>query len=76
MKNFEIEIIADTLANLFKWNSMDLKSDFLQSLEENEIHIPLTMVERIFEDFIKLDSLERSSPRFNYVKFISDRYTS
>ncbi len=72
----EIEIIADTLCNLFDWDSTDLKSDFINSIKQNNITLNDSIIEKIFDDFMDLDALTRCSPSFNYKQFISNRYIS
>lgn len=72
----QFEIIADTLCNLFDWDSQDLKMDFMNSLKENDVQITDQVAEKIFDDFVRLDAKTRNSPRFDYQKFISDRYIS
>lgn len=76
MNSQNIEIIADTLCNLFDWDSEDLKLDFINSLKENDIQITNQIAEKIFDDFTSLDAKTRNSPSFDYKKFISDRYIS
>ena len=76
MNSQHIEIIADTLCNLFDWDSEDLKLDFISSLKENDVQIENQVAEKIFDDFVSLDAVTRNSPRFDYQKFISDRYIS
>lgn len=76
MNNQNLEIIADTLCNIFDWDSEDLKSDFINSLKENDVQINEKTAEKIFDDFTNLDAKTRNSPSFDYQKFISDRYIS
>jgi hypothetical protein len=76
MYSQEIEIIADTLSNLFDWDSTDLKSDFINALKQNEIKLENKIAEKIFDDFMNLDALTRCSPGFNYQEFILNRYIS
>ena len=76
MHTQNIELIADTLSNIFDWDSKNLKSDFIKSLKENEIRVPFEIAEKIFDDFINLDVKTRNSPSFDYQQFISARYIS
>lgn len=71
-----IEIISDTLCNIFNWDSQNLKLDFINSLVENNIQIPLEVAEKIFDDFVKLEASVRCSPSFDYYEFILARYIS
>lgn len=50
--------------------------DFINSLKENDVQITDQAAEKIFDDFVTLDAKTRNSPRFDYQKFISDRYIS
>jgi len=76
MYSEKIEIIADTLCNIFDWDSTDLKSDFINALKQNEIKIDNEIAKKIFDDFMNLDAVIRCSPEFNYQEFISNRYIS
>jgi hypothetical protein len=76
MYSKEIEIIADTLCNIFDWDSSDLKSDFINALKQNNIQLKNEIAEKIFDDFMTLDAVTRSSPDFNYQEFISSHYIS
>lgn len=76
MYSQDIEIIADTLCNIFDWDSQDLRSDFIQALKENDLHISSELAEKIFDNFINLDVVTRSSPGFNFHEFISAHYIS
>ena len=76
MHQQEIEIIADTLSSIYDWDSLDLKSDFINAVKKNNINLSDQTIEKILNDFFDLDALTRCSPRFNYHEFILNRYIS
>jgi hypothetical protein len=70
------EAIADTLSNIFDLETDDLEADFHQVLILNDIILPQKTMNRIFEDYLSLDPLLRSSPAFDRIQFVKDRCTS
>ena len=72
----EIEIISDTLCSIYDWDSLDLKSDFMNAVKQNNINLSDKIIEKIFDNFMNLDALTRCSPEFNYQEFISNHCIS
>lgn len=75
MKTADIEIIADTLCNVFDWDSENLEKDFIECLKENEIDISREAALTLIHRYLELDTKMRSSPQFDYNKFISSHCT-
>lgn len=75
MKTADIEIIADTLSNLFDWDSENFEQDFINCLAENEIDISREAALRLFHRYLELDTKMRSSPQFDYNQFILNHCT-
>ena len=76
MDKQQVEVIADTLCNIFDWDSQNPLLDFMSSLNENDISISNEVAKKIYEDFINLDALTRCSPEFDYQRFILGRCIS
>ena len=72
----EIEIIADSLANFHDWMVVDLKSEFIQNLKDNDVQLSEEAMEKIYENFMSIDSTQRYKASFNHKDFTRDQYIS
>ncbi len=76
ISDFDLDIIAATLTNITDWESTDLKKDFLECLEDNDILLPKSFAIKLIDDYLKVEARERASLNFNYKSFIKDRCIS
>lgn len=76
LEYLEIEIIADTLADLDYFYAEDLRNEFIATLTFNEINLHTEQMNRLFNAFMQLDAEERNSPRFNYHEFVEKTLSS
>lgn len=70
-QNIEI-IIANTLANIYDWDSENLREDFISFLY-NEYNIEKNTLANIFDSFDALSPLVKDSASFNLNEFVSNK---
>ncbi len=71
MKTNIENIISNTLANIYDWESEDLKSDFIEFIN-SEYQVDKSKLEVIFDKFNSLSPLERDSINFDLNNFVSN----
>ena len=72
----DIDVIADLLANFHDWMVTDLKSEFIQNLKYNDVNLTEDAMEKIYENFMSIDSTQRYKASFNHKDFTRDQYIS
>lgn len=65
MNQHEVELITNTLSNIYDWKSSDIRSDF-SSFISKSTSLSLEQACAIFDRFEKTPLLERESINFNY----------
>jgi hypothetical protein len=76
LEYLELEIIADTLADLDNFFVDDLRSVFISTLTLNEVNLHVEQMNRLYNAFMCLDPKERNSPAFNYRKFVEQNLSA
>jgi hypothetical protein len=68
------DLIADTLANYEDWDIVkDLKTSFIEMVQTTEPKVDLNLLSFVFEKFYSLSAVERHSPGFNHLKFVTNQ---
>lgn len=76
---FETQIIINTLANIYDWESENLEEDFCNFICKEVKSVDQDFAKKIFSEFDQLNPIEKNSMNFDYSNFLEEaisRYTS
>lgn len=68
--DFEIEILADYLANSHDWDVGDERKDFINYAKDNDVLISESTLQIIFQKFQALDPIIKYNRTFDHKDFI------
>lgn len=68
----ELDLITDTLANVYDWESENIERDFVALLKHEVPLLQDKKIEALFIAFDKLPAKERMSPDFDHHAFIKN----
>jgi len=66
----DIEIICNSLANIYDWDSENLENDFILFIKSEIPHLERDRIEKIINDFERLPAEQKNSINFNYREFV------